>query len=306
MLNGLAAFTGSGRWFKGNLHCHTTLSDGEVEPNARIEQYRELGYDFLSITDHSIVTPDVARDDGDFVVLSGTEVHPAVPWTGQSYHIVVPKVPDDFEAGVEKGPLRPILRQLARRKVPFFIGHPYWCGNDVGELLPLASLALGVEVYNTATLNRGRALSASEWDAMLTRGFPLSGVAVDDAHKPRLDVGAAWTMIRSEELSTAGIMEALVAGRFYASTGPAIQAFSFDSGVLSVRTDPVQTINFISTPIPFMRGHATWDERGGAVTEAHWELPGDFSGYVRAECHIDLNHSAWTNPVFFKDGVVVW
>jgi len=84
MLNGLRAFSKPGTWLKGNLHTHTTLSDGPLSPDATIERYRSLGYDFLSITDHRRNGADFNRDDGDFVVLGGVELHPLVPWSART------------------------------------------------------------------------------------------------------------------------------------------------------------------------------------------------------------------------------
>src|SRR2546428_12845873 len=37
---------------RGNLHAHTTFSDGALSPHRLIEEYERLGYDFLAITDH--------------------------------------------------------------------------------------------------------------------------------------------------------------------------------------------------------------------------------------------------------------
>lgn len=37
---------------RGNLHAHTTFSDGVRSPEALIAEYEALGYDFLAITDH--------------------------------------------------------------------------------------------------------------------------------------------------------------------------------------------------------------------------------------------------------------
>ena len=45
-------FTEDGRFLKGNLHAHTTISDGRVSASESIRRYREAGYDFLAITDH--------------------------------------------------------------------------------------------------------------------------------------------------------------------------------------------------------------------------------------------------------------
>src|SRR3989442_13147225 len=39
-------------WLRGNLHAHTTFSDGVKEPAQLIAEYEALGYDFLAITDH--------------------------------------------------------------------------------------------------------------------------------------------------------------------------------------------------------------------------------------------------------------
>ena len=39
-------------WYKGNLHTHTTRSDGRKTPEDTIALYRQNGYDFLAMTDH--------------------------------------------------------------------------------------------------------------------------------------------------------------------------------------------------------------------------------------------------------------
>ena len=53
---------------KGDLHMHTTLSDGRTTPEAMAERARELGLEYIAITDHSAshgfgnhVTPDALR-----------------------------------------------------------------------------------------------------------------------------------------------------------------------------------------------------------------------------------------------------
>src|SRR5262245_62368109 len=47
---------------RGNLHAHTTLSDGVRAPQALIDEYEALGYDFLAITDHvDRIAPDYWR-----------------------------------------------------------------------------------------------------------------------------------------------------------------------------------------------------------------------------------------------------
>ncbi len=48
-------FKVQGDWFKGNIHTHSVASDGTRTPEELVEMYLGGGYDFLSITDHSIV-----------------------------------------------------------------------------------------------------------------------------------------------------------------------------------------------------------------------------------------------------------
>ena len=38
---------------RGDLHCHTTWSDGRDEPEAMVEAARDKGYEFLAVTEHS-------------------------------------------------------------------------------------------------------------------------------------------------------------------------------------------------------------------------------------------------------------
>ena len=72
------------QWFKGNLHMHTTLSDGRVSPSEAIERYRKNGYDFIAITDHRCpgITVEPGEDGyfgaetveaGNMLLLSGVE-----------------------------------------------------------------------------------------------------------------------------------------------------------------------------------------------------------------------------------------
>ena len=44
-------------WLRGNLHAHTTLSDGQLPPEAVIAAYEQAGYDFLAISDHDKLVP---------------------------------------------------------------------------------------------------------------------------------------------------------------------------------------------------------------------------------------------------------
>ncbi len=43
------------QWYKGNLHMHSLWSDGNVFPEQAIDWYKDHGYDFVSLTDHTVM-----------------------------------------------------------------------------------------------------------------------------------------------------------------------------------------------------------------------------------------------------------
>ena len=43
-------------WLKGQLHAHSTLSDGSLSPQELVRVYEDLGFDFLAVTDHDHLT----------------------------------------------------------------------------------------------------------------------------------------------------------------------------------------------------------------------------------------------------------
>ncbi len=57
------------KWYKGNLHTHSTNSDGRLSPEEVIGLYREEGYDFLALTDHWFMGEE--RQEENFLLLSG-------------------------------------------------------------------------------------------------------------------------------------------------------------------------------------------------------------------------------------------
>ena len=59
------------RYFKTNLHAHSTLSDGEFSPQEVKALYKAKGYQILSITDHNLVADHSSMNEADFLLLTG-------------------------------------------------------------------------------------------------------------------------------------------------------------------------------------------------------------------------------------------
>lgn len=64
------------RWFKGNLHTHTSNSDGDSTPDVVVAWYRDAGYDFLALTDHDVVTLPTEQQEvaGPMTLIHGQEL----------------------------------------------------------------------------------------------------------------------------------------------------------------------------------------------------------------------------------------
>ena len=62
-----------GKFYKANLHCHTTISDGKMTPEEVKEYYKAHGYSVVAYTDHCIMLPHHDLDDEEFIALSGYE-----------------------------------------------------------------------------------------------------------------------------------------------------------------------------------------------------------------------------------------
>ena len=67
-------FEAEGSWFKGNVHTHTTNSDGHMTPEQIVLRYREAGYDFLSITDHGVLMDTRELSRPDLLMIPGEEI----------------------------------------------------------------------------------------------------------------------------------------------------------------------------------------------------------------------------------------
>src|SRR3954469_15817922 len=73
---------------KGNVHTHTTLSDGGSSPEQTIAWYRSHGYQFLALTDHNQLSRPAhypSLQEPGFVLISGEEI--TMTGRGRQVHV---------------------------------------------------------------------------------------------------------------------------------------------------------------------------------------------------------------------------
>ena len=63
------------KYFKTNLHTHSTISDGKLSPQEVKDAYKAQGYQVLSLTDHNVIVNHSDMNDPDFLMLTGMEIN---------------------------------------------------------------------------------------------------------------------------------------------------------------------------------------------------------------------------------------
>ena len=294
--------SGPGRFFRGNLHTHSTLSDAIRSPEDVCALYRDGGYDFISLTDHFLPKYGFPIADtrdfrtNRFTTILGAEVHAPSTELGEMWHILSVGLPLDFEptTAAETGP------ELAARCVAagafVALPHPAWNGMTVGDAdaIPCAH---AVELYNhTSHVEEDRGDGTVMLDNLLSRGRRIWGCATDDAHFKRNDWFGGWVMVKSETLEPEALVDALKAGRFYSSQGPEIHALQVSSTEVIVECSPASSI------IALGRGSAGAFSTGPGQRSARLPLDKFRKGGWLRVVVVDVGgRRAWSNPVWLDD-----
>ena len=294
----IETFRAPGRFYRGNIHTHSTNSDGKLPPEMVCRRYREAGYDFLCLSDHfleryghPITDTTPYRTDG-FTTLLGAELHAPANSQGQLWHIVGAGLPADFAppAPGEDGPA--LARRAARAGAFVGIAHPEWSGLTLADGLALDA-AHAVEIYNhTCELDTARPGGAYLLDQLLNEGRRLAGYAADDAHFKRPDVGGGWMMVKAEANTPDALVDAMRAGRFYSSQGPVIEDVTIEDGRLRVACSPAANVALLG------RGTRAAHVAGEDLTAADLPLRAFKNDWCRLVVRDARGRRAWSNPLW--------
>ena len=75
-----------GNFYKANLHCHTTVSDGKRTPEEIKELYMRNGYSIVAYTDHEVLIPQHEKlSDEHFLALNAHELELIEPGNGREH-----------------------------------------------------------------------------------------------------------------------------------------------------------------------------------------------------------------------------
>ena len=302
-------FDRPGRFWRGNLHTHTTCSDGVLEPVEVCRRYKAEGYDFLAITDHFVGLHDYPLTAANlaaiknFTTIIGAELHTGAMENGEIWHILAVGLPADFEppdspnytpkAGQETAP---VLARRAHDAGAFVaIAHPEWSQMSLSDAASVTA-AHAVEIYNHSChvgCDRGRGFYI--YEQLLTGGAKLALCATDDAHFNEPDHFGGWVMVRAEENTSEALVTALKEGAFYSSTGPSIHNIVWDNDKVEV------TSSAASAVILQGKGTRTVVRHGNSMTRT--VVPFERltpSPWLRVTVVDAAGNRAWSNPFWRK------
>ena len=304
----LPPFDQDTRLYRGNLHGHSTRSDGRKSIAEVAEFYQKLGYDFIAISDHlwhdssfaaQSVSDTSAQNRTDFITIPSAELHCLGKRYDQDglWHIVANNLPLDFAVARQDEDIRQMITRAVETGAYVSIAHPEWHALTSDEAM-LASAAHAVEVFNfSCAITSGRGGGIGTADILLHEGKRITLTATDDSHFFHPDYAGGWVMVGAANLTASAITDALKAGRHYASTGAEIHALNLESNQLQIATSPARHIAVAGA------GYLALSVHGDNITHAEFDLNALPSPYFRISVMDGKGGMAWSNP-YWRDQLI--
>lgn len=311
-----------GKWFKANLHCHCTVSDGRWTAEQIKAEYQKRGYSVIAFTDHMDYVRHTELDDENFLTIGAFEANidavEAVPqdWnTRPVYHLnFYDTNPDGRDCSAvpmpeQKYSMEYVNRYIKDRRNEGFLccyNHPWWSVQTYEDYVPLKDISF-FEIFNYGCEVEGQnGYAPQAYDELLRTGHRVHCLATDDNHNcfpaddPRNDSFGGFTMIQAPELTYSAIMDALQKGNTYASMGPLFHGVYLEGNRLIVDCSPVERIHVITNG----RG-SRWISvnPGESLTHAEFSLDDyvNYDGYIRIQIRDANGLYANTNAYDLKE-----
>ncbi len=323
----------NGNFYKANLHCHTTYSDGAMTPEEVKEHYKNNGYSVVAYTDHNILADHSDLADENFLPLLAIEADITEPefcsprktchlcmisleptnkqilWNrnGRYRHgrscltleEINAKLPEDFKDYTRFYSAKGVQDAIKIAKENgYFVtyNHPTWSQESYNDYVHYDGID-AMEVVNGACVVMGYdEYNIHAYDDLLRTGHKILCIAADDNHNIRhCCVGA--TVIKADKLEYRTVTKAIEDGNFYATTGPEIHELWFEDGKLHVKCSDAKKIT-LNTGI--RRAGAVYPAEGELLNEAVFTVNPD-DVYIRVTVKDANGECAYTNAYFTSE-----
>lgn len=328
MIN-ISGFEGIGEWYTGNLHSHTTISDGILTPEECVSLYRSAGYHFLCLSEHDIYTDfraDFITDD--FLILPGIEYSAVLyqdintPNRHKIHHLhgilgteeMQRNAPDGIFSHMQHIPPLKYYRQwpgadvaqqmadmLNRHGCVVTYNHPVWSRVEADEFINTQGI-VALEIFNYNTVQESNTgYDTIHWDSILRQGKRVYAIASDDNHNEGLfeDSCGGWISVQAPSLTHDNLIKGILSGNYYSSSGPSISDWGIRDGIAYVNCSAVNKIHFIAGNQINDGITLLGEPYKDVLIHGEYVLKGHET-YLRCECVDKFGHTAWTNPIFLN------
>lgn len=320
----------NGNFYKVNMHCHSTISDGKLTPEQVKTAYMEKGYSAVAFTDHDVLVSHNDLTDENFVALNGYEMevdlatqydrphhrtktcHMCLVATSPNItkqvcfhrtkylHRSKPEILSKLKLDYDKN-----LPDYERTYNPECISDMMKTGREngffvtynhptwSGESYPDYINYNGMhamEIYNNECVNLGLEEYNSRVYDEMLRSGKKLYCIAADDMHYMKSVGGGYIMVKADKLDYCSLTAAILDGQFYASTGAEIKELYIEDGYLYITTSPSKMIS-ISTDLMFVDKVCSEDT---PITSAKFKLE-TFYKYIRITVTDTEGKKAYTN-----------
>jgi hypothetical protein len=292
------------RWFTGDLHVHSTASDGVYSRWELGEFARREGLDFIAAADHNNYAENLRLPD-----VPGVTFIPAVEWTHYKGHMNFYGVNAPFEntfIAPTAEEMRAVIAHARSLGAAVSVNHPkcpicpyLWEDDTAFDLM---------EIWNGPYTPRN-AKAVKWWNSLLRAGRRIPAVGGSDFHKPGplVRFGHPVTVVYAGSPAAADLLQAIRAGHAYvaeSAKGPRLELSygsartgdeaAYDKEIpVTVQTDAAR-VTFVTdageTAVRVKNGEARFSALNARFVYAKTEaalIPGRLT--------------AISNPIYFKE-----
>lgn len=325
---------GAKPFYKANLHCHSTCSDGRKTPEEVKQMYIEKGYSVIAYTDHNVLIDKKYLSDESFLALNGYELDikqsdenrfdfkhchlcfialesdnlTQACWHRTKYDyfkkrntekIKFDESKPDFERVYTPECVNAMIAE--GRNNGFFVtyNHPAWSLETLDDYGRYEGMN-AMEIFNNNSYTLGfPEYNPKIYDDILRGGQKIFCIATDDNHNaPALhDSFGGFTMINAEKLEYRTVTKALENGDFYASQGPEIYDLWYEDGKIGIKCSDAARIVLTTGN---RRTERLYADENGFVNSAEFGVS-EADSYVRITVTDAFGKNANTNAYFIED-----
>ncbi len=204
------------RWYKGDLHIHSTHSDGVFLLSQVIENAKETALDFIALTDHNTFSQNNAYvNQENLVIIEGVEL---TTYGGHVNFLGHPKPISHFVCKNSED-MHKYIKEGRQKGAMISVNHPFHG----------ASWDYGLEDYDFRSIEVWNGQWSEEnqkainwWHEQLCQGKRITAVGGSDTHEKGVErwYGTPTTWIKTDTFSSKGMLESIRRGQVCVTASP--------------------------------------------------------------------------------------